>query len=100
MFYSVSTLLLDDEDRLWIGAQNMLFSYHIRKDKFTIYGESDGFLPNELPFAYPPTSIAGNIYLGGVYGLVKVSKTYPCKKSIPPVLELIDILVNGKSVSP
>ena len=100
LFYSVSTLLLDDEDRLWIGAQNMLFSYHIRKDKFTIYGESDGFLPNELPFAYPPTSIAGNIYLGGVYGLVKVSKNISMQEEYPPVLELIDILVNGKSVSP
>ena len=100
MFYSVSTLLLDDEDRLWIGAQNMLFSYHIQKDKFTIYGESDGFLPNELPFAYPPTSIAGNIYLGGVYGLVKVSKNISMQEEYPPVFELIDILVNGKSVSP
>lgn len=78
----------------------MLFSYHIRKDKFTIYGESDGFLPNELPFAYPPTSIAGNIYLGGVYGLVKVSKNISMQEEYPPVLELIDILVNGKSVSP
>lgn len=100
LFYSVSTLLLDDEDRLWIGAQNMLFSYHIQKDKFTIYGESDGFLPNELPFAYPPTSIAGNIYLGGVYGLVKVSKNISMQEEYPPVFELIDILVNGKSVSP
>ena len=78
----------------------MLFSYHIRKDKFTIYGESDGFLPNELPFAYPPTSIAGNIYLGGVYGLVKVIKNISMQEEYPPVLELIDILVNGKSVSP
>lgn len=100
LFGSVSTLLLDDENRLWIGAQNMLFSYHVQKKKFIIYGESDGFLPNELPFAYPPTSIAGNIYLGGVYGLVKINKNISMQEEYPPVIELIDILVNGKSVSP
>ena len=99
LFYNVSTLFLDDEDRLWIGAQNMLFSYHIQKNKFTIYGESDGFLPNELPFAYPPTSVAGNIYLGGVYGLIKINKNISIQEEHPPVLELIEVLVNGKSVS-
>lgn len=100
LFYNVSNLTLDDKDRLWIGAQNMLFSYHIREEKFTIYGESDGFLPNELPFAYPPTSIAGNIYFGGVCGLVKINKNISLQEEQPPVLELIEVLVNGKSVSP
>lgn len=99
LFYSVSTLLLDD-DRLWIGAQNMLFSYHIQRNKFTIYGESDGFQPNELPFAYPPTSIAGNIYLGGVCGLVKINKNISMQDEHLLRLELIEVLVDGKSVSP
>lgn len=99
LFYSVSTLLLDD-DRLWIGAQNMLFSYHIQRNKFTIYGESDGFQPNELPFVYPPTSIAGNIYLGGVCGLVKINKNISMQDEHLLRLELLEVLVDGKSVSP
>lgn len=100
LFYNVSTLLLDDKDRLWIGAQNMLFSYHTKENKFTIWGESDGFLPNELPFAYPPTSIAGNIYFGGVYGLVKINKNISVQDEHPLRLELMDVLIDGNSVSP
>ncbi|WP_365324261.1 two-component regulator propeller domain-containing protein [uncultured Parabacteroides sp.] len=100
LFYNVSTLLLDDENRLWIGAQNMLFSYHTEKNKFTIWGESDGFQPNELPFAYPPTSIAGNIYFGGVYGLVKINKKISIEDEHPLKLELMDVLVDGSSLSP
>jgi len=100
LFYNVSTLLLDDENRLWIGAQNMLFSYHTQDNKFTIWGESDGFQPNELPFAHPATSIAGNIYFGGVYGLVKINKDISIQDEHPLKLELMDVLIDGNSISP
>lgn len=99
LFYNVSTVMLDDQDRLWIGAQNMLFSYHTKENKFTIWGESDGFLPNDLPFAYPPTSITGNIYLGGVYGLVKINKEISTEDENPLKLELMDVQVDGSPIS-
>lgn len=100
LFKNVSTLLLDDKGRLWIGAQNMLFSYLTQENKFTIWGESDGFLPNELPYAYPPTSIAGNIYFGGVYGLVKINEQISTSEEHPLSLELMDVQVDGKPISP
>lgn len=100
LFENVLTLQLDDKGRLWIGAQNMLFSYLIKANKFTIWGESDGFLPNELPYAYPPTSIAGNIYFGGVSGLVKINKEITTNKKNPLTLELMDIKVDGKPIFP
>lgn len=99
LFYNISTLILDDQDRLWIGAQNMLFSYHVKENKFTIWGESDGFQPNDLPFAYPTTTVAGNIYLGGACGLVKINKNITTQEEKPSKLELIDVLVDGNPLS-
>ena len=32
---------------LWLGADGLLFRYSIGEDKFFIYGESDGAIPNE-----------------------------------------------------
>lgn len=96
LFNNVSTLLLDHRNRLWIGAQNMLFSYHIKDKKFTIWGESDGFLPNELHFTYyQSNSKKGNIYLGGSGGLVKINNDISNKAESLPQLELLEILVDG-----
>ena len=38
LFNSVSTLLLDEQERLWIGARNMLFSYDLKKKRFASWG--------------------------------------------------------------
>lgn len=99
LFNNISTLALDDQDRLWVGAQNMLFSYHTTENRFVIWGESDGFLPNELFFFYPITSITNNFYLGGVLGLVKIKKdTFP-QDNFEVRVELMDVLLDGNSLS-
>lgn len=52
LFNNISFLIADRKGRLWICAQNQLYSYIIKENKFTIWNSSDGFPSNEILFAY------------------------------------------------
>lgn len=97
LFNNVSYLFLDDKDRLWISAQNMLFSYLIDKGRFIIWSESDGFSPNEILSMYQEQSKTNHIYLAGTEGLVKIDKTISYNYDFQPEMELSDILFNGST---
>ena len=64
---------LDEKNRLWISAENRLFTYSIHENKFTSWNNSDGYLPNEIQSKYHKTRNKEYIYLGGSDGLVKIS---------------------------
>lgn len=95
LFNEVSTLVADSAGRLWIGAQNMVFLYLIQENKFLAFGESDGVVPNE--FLYKPSLVAGNgdIYLGGVKGLLHIKKNIPAITADAPEIELMGLELNG-----
>ena len=97
LFSSVSHLTLDAQDRLWISAQNKLFSYSIREDKFTSWNQSDGYLPNEIQSKYHTTRNKDFVYLGGSEGLVKINTSLPTLQMEEPQIHLSDIHYNGKS---
>jgi len=97
LFTNITTLFLDHQDRLWISAQNMLFSYLISKNKFVVWGESDGFTANELLFAPVLSTHTPNIYIGGISGLVKINSKATCNSYKQPQIELSDLLVDGNS---
>ena len=65
LFTDVSLVVCHNPDEIWIGAENMLFSYSPHKERFTIYGESDGVMPNEyIPRSQLIIDEQG-IYMGG-----------------------------------
>lgn len=97
LFNNVSTLLCDNQGRLWIGAQNMLFSYDIQEKKFVLWGESDGFITNELPYIYQSPPTTDNIYLGGVSGLVRIDQHISSNDEALPQVKLADVQVDGNS---
>ncbi len=97
LFTNISNLFLDKNGKLWISAQNMLFSYIIDEKRFIIWGESDGFSSNEVLFMYQKPSITENIYLGGTNGLVKINKNISYDDATHPNIQLSDIILNGKS---
>lgn len=97
LFNSVSTLLLDDQDRLWIGARNMLSSYDLKKKRFASWGESDGYTTNEFIYKYQVSSISDYIYLGGASGLLRINKNISTKEEPLPEIRLMDVLLNGNS---
>lgn len=98
LFNEVSTLVADSSGRLWIGAQNMVFLYLIEENKFVAFGESDGVVPNE--FLFKPSLVAanGDIYLGGVKGLLHIKKNIPSITTDAPVIELMGLELNGVSL--
>lgn len=100
LFNTVSHMVSDGSDRLWICADNHLFSYDISSDKFAIWGESDGFLPNEIikTFQNPPRG--RYIYLGGVNGLAVIDRTLTPVQNDNIVIRLREVMLNGKSYIP
>jgi signal transduction histidine kinase/DNA-binding response OmpR family regulator len=97
LFNSVSYLSVDKKRRLWIGAQNMLFSFIPDETKFVIWSESDGFFPSEILNTYQKASDAGYIYLPGTNGLVKINENIPLNETSLPQIKLSDIIFNGSS---
>ncbi|KAA6331840.1 hypothetical protein EZS27_019594, partial [termite gut metagenome] len=99
MFNRISYMYLDTENRLWINASNLLFSYDIKDEKFMIWDDSDGFLPNYVLTLYVGPSQSNYIYMGGSNGLVKIDKNIDYNDNVPVSLGFQDIELNGKVYS-
>ena len=98
LFHEVSSIIYDKQERLWIGAQSMLFAYIINENKFAILGESDGAYPNEFLSKAKLISRTGDIYMGGIMGLMQINKNIQLDDDTPPFIELIDVMLNGISI--
>lgn len=95
LFNGISYLIADGKGRLWICAQNHLYSYIIKENRFILWNSSDGFSPNEILFAYQKQSNRDYIYLGGSEGLVKINTDIPYTETQIPEIYLSEILFNG-----
>ena len=95
LFNGISYLIADGKGRLWICAQNHLYSYIIKENRFILWNSSDGFPPNEILFANKKQSNRDYIYLGGSEGLVKINTDIPYTETQIPEIYLSEILFNG-----
>lgn len=95
LFNGISYLIADGKGRLWICAQNHLYSYIIKENRFILWNSSDGFPPNEILFAYQKQSNRDYIYLGGSEGVVKINTDIPYTETQIPEIYLSEILFNG-----
>ena len=95
LFNGISYLIADGKGRLWICAQNHLYSYIIKENRFILWNSSDGFPPNEILFAYQKQSNRDYVYLGGSEGLVKINTDIPYTETQIPEIYLSEILFNG-----
>lgn len=95
LFNGISYLIADGKGRLWICAQNHLYSYIIKENRFILWNSSDGFPPNEILFACQKQSNRDYIYLGGSEGLVKINTDIPYTETQIPEIYLSEILFNG-----
>lgn len=95
---SVNSLIFGSPTQLWIGAQNILLSYNIPANKFAIFGEGNGVQSNE--FLAKPTlkSSSGDLYIGGVAGLVHINRSIPINEDPEPILTLANVTIDGQSV--
>ena len=77
----------------------MLFAWLIKEKKFVLFGESDGVIQNEYLSKPRLLSMRGDIYMGGVKGLLHINSKIPLTTSELPQLQLSDVIINGESVN-
>lgn len=96
LFAEINMVLCDQKGKVWVGAENMLFAWLIREEKFVLFGESNGAIQNEyLPNARLVDK-QGNAYIGGVKGMLRIDGQLLLNTSEIPDLQLLDIIINGE----
>ena len=96
LFGEASSVICDHRGKVWIGADHMLFAWMLQSRKFILFGESDGVIPNEYLAKPRLVSGKGEVYMGGVNGLLCIDNRFPATSSNYPEVVLTDVRVNGE----
>ncbi|MGL5318530.1 MAG: hybrid sensor histidine kinase/response regulator transcription factor [Bacteroidales bacterium] len=98
-FKRVSTLNFSNNSLLWIGASNKLYCYEVDKKQVWEYGSSDGVQPNIYISKATLQLKDGDLYFGGVNGFQRIMTQEFRKHFTSPVIEPIEIVLNGELLS-
>lgn len=98
LFTDVETVVWDGRSRVWIGTDRNLFAYLTDEDSFAMFGESDGASSNEYMSKPRLLSHNGDVYIGGVQGLLRIDSEYTIDASETPVVNLYDISADRKRI--
>lgn len=98
-FQEIRTIGFDHSSYLWIGTHNTLYAYTPEENKFVICGESDGVYANEYITKSPLITRSGDIYLGGVMGLVNINSKIQFPENPEPSISLLDVLLDGAPIT-
>lgn len=96
LFDTINQLLCDQHGKVWIGTDNMLLCWFIKEKRYVLFGESDGVMNNEYLPKPKLITTQGDIFLGGVQGLLSINHKLIFHTNNKPQLLLSDILVNGE----
>lgn len=99
LFKRVNSVICDSCGNIWIGAEQKLFVYKPQENKFIMFDESDGVLPNEFSRTARVLLQDNNLFMGGKNGLLYVdTDIYNMFKYniVPPVL-ITDFSINGEN---
>lgn len=95
LFKRVTSLTSDLNGNLWIAADNSLFRKY--SDKLEIFGENEGFAPNEI-LSVPVEQKFPKVFLGGSAGLVSIDYTPSQQQIEENPLFLYGASLGGKAV--
>ena len=98
LFSGTSTVVWDGRSKVWIGAGSSLYAYLTDEDSFAMFGESDGASPNEYLSKPRLLSNSGDVYIGGVQGLLRIDSEYAIDASEIPQLSLYDISADKERI--
>lgn len=98
LFKKVTSVLCDKKDNLWLGADQKLFTYLPEKNRFIMFGESDGATPNAYLNSAKTLLTKNEILMGGINGLQYISlyKGPHATDSLSRI-HLIDFSINGEN---
>lgn len=100
-FKNITTLICDNYQRIWIGTNEELFVWLDEDQKLVSLDESDGVSDNEYLRKATWVSSKGNIYMGGINGMLYINgKKEEISIPAPPKLKLADIVCNNESYLP
>ena len=98
LFSEATTVVRDRDSRIWIGTGSNLYAFLADEGSFALFGESDGAYSNEYLAKPHLRSHNGDIYIGGVQGLLRIDSEYTIDASEIPAISLYDITVDKKSI--
>lgn len=98
LFSDPQSVVCDNDSRVWVGTEKGLSAYLIESGYFTAFDESDGVKPNDfLPIPHL-LSNKGDVYFGGVDGILRIRDNYVIDTSDEPQMKLSELLVNGEEI--
>lgn len=87
-------VVCDNRGRVWVGSHSHLSAYLTDGKNFALFGESDGVKSNEFLSTAKLLSSNGDVYMGGVHGLLKIDHDYEIDATEVPSLGLYALLVD------
>ena len=96
LFSEASAVVWDGKSKVWIGSGARLFAYLMDEDSFTMFGESDGAALNEYIAKPRLLSNEGDVYIGGVQGLLCIDSDFTLDSAEEPGISLYDISADRK----
>ena len=98
VFTDANSVICDKYSRVWAGTEKGLSAYLTESGSFTLFDESDGVGKNEyLPEPHLLAS-NGDVYLGGVYGMLRIKNGYQIETSDRPTIKLNEFSIDGEEI--
>ena len=98
LFSEASAVVWDGRSRVWIGSGSRLYAYLMEEDSFAMFGESDGAPVNEYLAKPRLLSKEGDVYIGGVQGLLCIDSDYTIDATEEPLIKLYGISADKSPV--
>ena len=99
LFTSATSVVCDNSSRIWVGTEQSVFAYLTETGSFAMFGKSDGVKPNEFLSKPKLLSREGDVYMGGVYGLLRIDADFTIEKLEIPTLALRDLMIDGEPLT-
>jgi signal transduction histidine kinase/DNA-binding response OmpR family regulator/ligand-binding sensor domain-containing protein len=84
--------ILGEGDNLWIGTYNGLSSFHKKENSFRNFFVEDGLTHNEFNFASAYKDTDGQMYFGGLNGIISFHPKNLIQQELNPPLQLTRFL--------
>ena len=98
VFSDANSVICDNNSRVWVGTEQGLSAYLPESGSFTLFDESDGVEKNEyLPEPHLLAS-NGDVYLGGVYGMLVIKNGYQIETSDIPTIKLNEFVLDEEDM--
>ena len=98
LFQDATSVVWDGQSKVWIGSDTNLYAYLTERKSFAMFGESDGAKPNEYLAKPRLLTNEGEVYMGGVQGLLSIDSEYIIDTSEEPQIKLQEISVDRENI--